>query len=249
MRRMDLQFFIYVAIGFLAQLVDGALGMAFGIIASSAVILLGAPPAIASAAVHAAEIVTTGVSGASHLWNKNVDRRLFFQLVFAGVAGGILGAYVLAGLPEQTIKPIMTIYLALMSAMILARVWGWRLRQWLPSIPALGAGGGFLDAAGGGGWGPLVASTLIAAGDQPRRAIGSANLAEFFVTVSISITFLIQLDLSRYGKLIIGLIVGGAIAAPLAGYLLRVLPTRVTLLMVGIAVATLSAVNLVRLLI
>jgi uncharacterized membrane protein YfcA len=238
----------FVAIGLVAQLVDGALGMAFGIVASSALIFVGAAPAIASAAVHAAEIVTTGVSGVSHLWNRNVDRRLFFQLVFTGAAGGALGAYVLAGLPEPIIKPIMTVYLAVMSAMIVARILGWQLRQWRPRIPLLGAAGGFLDAAGGGGWGPLVASTLIAGGDQPRRAIGSVNLAEFFVTVSVSITFLIQLDFSRYGKLVIGLIIGGAIAAPLAGYLLRVLPTRVALLLVAVAVMAVSAANLISLL-
>ncbi len=244
---MDLDLLTFIAIGFLAQLVDGALGMAFGIIASSSLMLVGTTPAIASAAVHAAEIVTTGVSGASHVWNQNVDRRLLLQLALTGVAGGVVGAYVLAGLPEPIIKPIVTVYLAVMSAIIVARVLGRRFRQWRPRTPLLGAVGGFLDAVGGGGWGPLVASTLIAGGDQPRRAIGSVNLAEFFVTVSISITFLTQLDLSRYGKLVIGLIIGGAAAAPLGGFLLRVLPTRTAMLMIAIALAGVSAVNLISL--
>jgi uncharacterized protein len=141
----------------------------------------------------------------------------------------------------------VTVYLAVMSAIIVARILGRRFRQWRPRTPLLGAAGGFLDAVGGGGWGPLVASTLIAGGDQPRRAIGSVNLAEFFVTVSISITFLTQLDLSRYGKLVIGLIIGGAAAAPLAGFLLRVLPTRTAMLMIAIALAGVSAVNLISL--
>jgi uncharacterized protein len=228
-------------------MVDGALGMAFGVIASSSLIAMGAPPAIASASVHTAEIVTTGISGASHIWNKNVDREIFFKLVVAGVAGGVVGAYILTGLPEHIVKPIVTIYLACMAALIFARVRGWQLKRWQPPVPTIGAGGGFLDAIGGGGWGPLVASTLIATGDNPRRTVGSVNLAEFFITVSISITFFTQLDLARYGKLVIGLIIGGALAAPLAGYLLRILPTRVAMILVGIVVAVLTVINLVSL--
>ena len=244
---MDLQILIFIAIGFFAQMIDGALGMAFGVIASSSLMAIGATPAIASAAVHAAEIVTTGISGASHIWNKNVDRKLFFKLVATGVGGGVLGAYVLTGIPEHIIKPIVTVYLAAMAGLILARIMGWKLKHWQPPVPVIGAVGGFLDAIGGGGWGPLVASTLIAGGDSPRRAVGSVNLAEFFITISVSVAFFTQLDLAQYGKLVIGLIIGGALAAPLAGYLLRILPTRVALILVGIVIAALSVVNLVGL--
>jgi uncharacterized protein len=241
---MDVQLLTFIVIGFLAQMVDGALGMAFGVIASTCLMATGAPPAIASAAVHAAEIVTTGLSGASHLWNRNVDRRLFLQLVVTGVIGGVVGAYVLTGLPEEIVKPIVTVYLAAMALLIFLRLLGWSLRTWRPPVPAIGAVGAFLDAIGGGGWGPLVTSTLVATGDKPRRSVGSANLAEFFITISISATFLTQLDLARYGKPVIGLIVGGALAAPLAGYLLRILPTRTAMALVGVVVAGLSAVNL-----
>jgi uncharacterized membrane protein YfcA len=244
---MDLGILTFIAIGFLAQMVDGALGMAFGVIASSTLMATGAPPAIASAAVHAAEIATTGLSGISHLWHKNVDRQLFWSLVITGMAGGVLGAYVLTGLPEPVIKPIVTVYLAAMAVLIIARVLGWKLKQWHPPTPMIGAGGGFLDAIGGGGWGPLTASTLIAGGDSPRRAVGSVNLAEFFVTVSISVTFLTQLDLAQYGKVVLGLVIGGALAAPLAGYLLRVLPPRMALILVAVVVAALSLMNLMRL--
>jgi uncharacterized protein len=205
------------------------------------------PPAIASATIHAAEVVTTAISGASHLWNRNVDRTLFFKLVITGVCGGVLGAYVLTGLPETVIKPVVTIYLSAMSILILARVLGWKFNRWKPPIPIVGAGGGFLDSVGGGGWGPLVASTLMASGGQPRRTVGSVNLAEFFVTLSVSVAFLTQLDLARYGKLALGLIIGGAMAAPLAGYLLRILPTRVALTLVCIVLSGLSLVNLASL--
>ena len=244
---MDFQILTFVAIGFLAQMVDGALGMAFGVIASSSLMAIGAPPAIASAAVHAAEIVTTGISGASHIWNKNVDRKLFFKLVTTGVCGGVLGAYVLTGVPEHIIKPIIAVYLVAMAGLIFARILGWTLKRWQPPAPVIGAGGGFLDAIGGGGWGPLVASTLIAGGDNPRHAVGSVNLAEFFITVSVSVAFFTQFDLAQYGKLILGLIIGGALAAPLAGYFLRVLPSRVALILVGIVVSGLSLINVVSL--
>ena len=130
---MDLQYLILIAIGFAAQMVDGALGMAFGVIATSSLIATGVPPVIASAAVHAAEVVTTAISGASHVWNRNVDRRLVFKLVITGVCGGVFGAYVLTGLPENVIKPVVTVYLGAMAVLILARVLGWKLDRWRPS--------------------------------------------------------------------------------------------------------------------
>jgi uncharacterized membrane protein YfcA len=241
---VDTQFLIFVGIGFLAQMVDGALGMAFGVIASSSLMVTGASPAIASAAVHAAEIVTTAISGASHVWNKNVDRKLFTKLVVTGVAGGVLGAYVVTGLPEHIVRPLAAIYLAAMATLIFVRILKRRFKFWQPPATAVGGAGGFLDAIGGGGWGPLVASTLIAGGDPPRKAVGSVNLAEFFITVSVSVTFLTQLDLSKYGLAVLGLIVGGAMAAPLAGYLLRVLPMRAAMIMIGCVIAVLSVVNL-----
>jgi uncharacterized membrane protein YfcA len=241
---MDPQIALFAGIGFLAQVIDGALGMAFGVIASSSLIAFGAPPAIASAAVHAAEIVTTGVSGASHVWHRNVERKLFLSLVATGVIGGGLGAYVLTGLPEEIVKPIVTVYLFVMGLVIFARVMKLLPRKTKAPAPAIGGAGGFLDAIGGGGWGPLVASTLIATGDEPRRAIGSVNLAEFFVTLTISVTFFTQLDLANYGKIVLGLVIGGALAAPLAGYLLKIIPARAALILVGVVVTVLSAVNL-----
>lgn len=245
---MNSEIVIFAVVGFVAQMVDGALGMAFGVIASSSLIAFGVPPVFASAAVHAAEIVTTGVSGASHVWHRNVDRALFVRLAVAGVAGGIVGAYVLTGLPEQIIKPIVTIYLIAMAVLILARVRGWYLHNHRPPIPVMGTAGGFLDAIGGGGWGPLVASTLIASGEHPRSSIGSVSLAEFFVTIAISVTFFTQIDLASYGLIVLGLVLGGILAAPLAGYLIRILPPRYALVLVGCVVGTLGVVNVVALL-
>jgi uncharacterized membrane protein YfcA len=241
---MDSSVFLFVAIGFGAQMVDGALGMAFGVIASSSLIAFGAPPAIASASVHAAEIVTTGISGASHVWNRNVDKGLFLRLVVTGALGGIAGAYAVTVVPEEFVRPVVTVYLLFMAVLIFLRVLKKLPRRWDMPVPPVGAAGGFLDAFGGGGWGPLVASTLMAKGDEPRRTIGSVNLAEFFVTTAASVTFLTQLDLSQYFNIVIGLIIGGALAAPLAGYLLRIIPPRAALILVGLVLTGISAVNI-----
>ena len=167
--------------------------------------------------------------------------------MITGICGGVFGAYILTGLPEEIITPIVTVYLGAMAVLIFARVWGWKLDRWKPPTPVVGAGGGFLDAVGGGGWGPIVASTLLASGKDPRRTVGSVNLAEFFVTLSISVAFLVQLDIASYGKLALGLIIGGALAAPLAGYFLRILKTRVVLALVGVVIVGLTLVNLTHL--
>jgi uncharacterized membrane protein YfcA len=152
----------------------------------------------------------------------------------------------LTGLPEDIIKPIVTFYLAAMAALIFARVLG-KTFAWRPPVPGVGASAGFLDAIGGGGWGPLASSTLLATGENPRKTIGSVNTAEFFITVAISITFLTQLDLAQYGRIVLGLVIGGALAAPLAGYLISVLPPRRALILVGCVVTAVSTVNLVGL--
>jgi uncharacterized membrane protein YfcA len=244
---MDAELILFIAIGFVAQIVDGALGMAFGVIVTSALLTTGVSAPAASAAVHAAEMVTTGISGASHVWNRNVDRSLFLKLAVTGVCGGVLGAYVLTGLPEEIIKPFLAVYLACMTILIGARIAGWSFSRWKPPVPAVGGAGGFLDAVGGGGWGPLVASTLIATGGNPRKAIGSVNLAEFFVTTSVSVAFVLQRELATYGKIVLGLVIGGAMAAPLAGLILKKLPPRAAMILVGIVVASLSVVNIARL--
>lgn len=244
---MELDFALFVFIGFFAQLVDGALGMAFGVISTSSLIALGTPPAIASAAVHTAEIATTGISGASHIWHRNVNWALFRRLVIPGVIGGVVGAYVLTELPEEIVKPLVTLYLAAMAVMIFLRIAAKLRRRWEIPIPILGSAGAFLDAIGGGGWGPIVTSTLLAKGDEPRWTIGSVNTAEFVITIAISLTFLSQLDLSQHLTVIGGLVLGGALAAPLAGYLVKKLPQRLLLILVGAVIATLTLVNLVSL--
>ncbi len=240
---------LYVALGFAAQLVDGALGMAYGLICTSALLATGAPPALASASVHAAEVVTTGLAGGSHLWHRNVDWRLFRRLAPAGVAGGALGAYVLTELPAEVVRPLVTAYLLGITALIAWRLFTGRAARPVRAlgVAPVGAGGGFLDAVGGGGWGSLVTSTLVARGECPRHAIGSAGLAEFLVTAAISGTFLATLDLAAYGRVVLGLIIGGALAAPFAGWFSRVMPPRALMGAVAVVVGGLGVHGLVRL--
>jgi uncharacterized membrane protein YfcA len=238
----------YIVLGFGAQLVDGALGMAYGLIATSVLLASGAPPAIASASVHAAEMVTTGLAGASHVWHRNVDWPMFRRLASAGILGGVLGAYILTELPEKPVKVFVTIYLAGMTLLIVRRLVQGRVarKRVIGTVP-IGLGGGFLDAIGGGGWGPVVNSTLIAQGDSPRHSIGSVSLAEFFITAAISVTFAMALDLAAYGRVVLGLIIGGALAAPFAGWFSRVLPQRVLMGLVAVVVGVLCIYNFVRL--
>lgn len=251
-------FLLFVLVGFLAQLVDGALGMAYGTLSSTVLLSLGVPPAQASAMIHAAECVTTGISGISHIVYRNVDWKLFARLAPAGIVGGVLGAYVLTSFNQIFLKACVVAYLAMLGVLILRRA-----LVGLPDAPPnlkgalpLGLIGGFLDASGGGGWGPVVASTLMGRGHTPRYVIGTVNTSEFFVTVSISAAFVWavvngRLDvaggLQGLGAAVGGLVLGGVIAAPLAGKVTQLLPARWLMGLVGFVVISLALYQGVKL--
>lgn len=242
---------LFVAVGFLAQMVDGALGMAYGVISSSVLMAFGVPPAAASATIHVAEVFTTGASATSHILHKNVEWRLFWPLMLAGVVGGSAGAYLLTQLDGNKVKPFVSAYLACIGAYILYRTWRRSRPHEVPQfmVPPLGLAGGFLDAIGGGGWGPMVTSTLVGAGKEPRRAIGTVNAAEFFVTVAVSAAFLFVLLTGQWRGTVFrqqawsvgGLILGGILAAPLAGWVVKVIPARALQWGVGLLILALSA--------
>ncbi|NKE45825.1 sulfite exporter TauE/SafE family protein [Roseomonas frigidaquae] len=234
---------LFTAVGFLAQVIDGAIGMAYGLTATSVLVSLGTHPAVASASVHAAEIFTTGASGFAHWRLKNVDARLLARLALPGIAGGIAGALLASALPMQIIRPLVSAYLLGMGGLILWRAL--RPPQSRPGRPVtlLGLAGGFLDAAGGGGWGPIVTSTLIGRGDVPRIAIGSTNAAEFFVALAITIAFFSAIGLELW-QAILGLVLGGVLAAPFAALIARHLPARKLMLLVGVVIMLLSLRNL-----
>ncbi|HKA99849.1 MAG TPA: sulfite exporter TauE/SafE family protein [Methyloceanibacter sp.] len=232
---------LYVIIGFVAQMIDGAIGMAYGVTASSVLLSLGLPPATASACVHAAETFTTGASGLAHWRFGNVDKKLLLRLAIPGMIGGAIGAYLLTELPGEALKPYISAYLLVLGGFIV-----WKALEVRPlkvpeprAVAPLGLVGGALDAMGGGGWGPIVTSTLLGQGTTPRYAIGSVNLAEFFVTLVISATFLFTVGLSLW-PIIAGLIIGGVIAAPFAAMATKHIPDKVLMLIVGCVVTLLS---------
>lgn len=248
---MDSDFFVFAAVGFAAQLVDGALGMAYGVVSTTTLLAMGVSPANASASVHAAKVFTGAASAISHVVHKNVGWRLLALLSAGGIVGGVVGTYVLTSIDGDLIKPFVVAWLGLMGLVILYRAWkGVRPKpfSWRSPLP-LGLVGGFFDSVGGGGWGPVVTSTLMGSGADPRQAIGTTNAAEFFVASAISAAFLASLlsghweteGLRDHVSSVLGLIAGGIVAAPIAGWMTKVLPLRALTWIVGALVTGLAA--------
>ena len=237
----------FILIGFAAQLVDGALGMAFGTISSTLLISAGVAPAAASASVHIVETFTTGLSAISHSVMRNVDWRMLARLVIPGVIGGILGAYVLSNTLPDVARPIVLAYLALIGAYLLWR--GFRHKPHIRKpkiVEPLGLVGGFLDAAGGGGWGAVVTSNLLIQGANPRTTIGTVNTAEFFLTVTISATFIATLGWENFTQATLGLLIGGVIAAPFGAVLAKRIAAHLLMMMVGVVLMLTSAYGIWR---
>jgi len=242
---MTLTVLEYILMGFVAQLIDGALGMAYGVSLTSFLLTSGLAPSVASASVHTSEVFTTFVSGLSHFKVGNIDKKLFKELVVSGSIFACFGAYLLVNIPTWFMKPIVSLYLGIMGVLILLRSFNRDPPTYKLNRSILAAIGGFLDALGGGGWGPIVASTLIADGEDPAKTIGSVNLAEFFVTICQSLAFLTMLGL-RNLHIILGLIIGGVIAAPLGAIACKKIPRRALMLLVSVLLICLSVRGLCR---
>jgi uncharacterized membrane protein YfcA len=240
-------FWSAVAIGLLAQAVDGALGMAYGVTASTFLLGMGASPAVASASVHIAEIFTTGVSGVAHVKYGNVNRKLFLRLLLPGILGAVLGVLVVTQIDGRVLKPYISAYLLIIGVYILSKAFRHiRARQREPRhVTKLALFGGFVDSVGGGGWGPVVTSTLVGSGNDPRTTIGSVNFAEFFLTLATAASFTL-LAVEGTWPIVAGLVVGGLFAAPFAALLCRALSTRALLVSVGLLITLLSSWNLYR---
>ena len=235
-----------ILIGFAAQMVDGALGMAFGQISSTLLISTGVPPAAASAGVHTAETFTTAVSAISHVAHRNVDWRLFFRLVIPGVIGGVIGAYVLT-LGAERAKPFVLVYLTALGLYLFYRGIMHRHTERQPRIVGpIGLVGGFLDAAGGGGWGGIVTSNLLVQGSNPRKTIGTVNTAEFFLTVTISATFIFTLGWEAFTTATLGLLIGGVCAAPFGAKVAKRVNPDTLLTFVGALLTLVSLYGLYR---
>ncbi|SHL03515.1 TSUP family transporter [Hymenobacter psychrotolerans] len=232
-------FYIFVGIGFAAQLIDGLLGMGYGVVTAISLMSMNIAPAAVSASIHTAEMFASGASGYHHYRFGNVNKRLFKALLIPGVLGAILGAYLLATFGETYagyVKPLLAGYLLLLGLRIISKAFSKpgprKKHKWLGF---LAAAGGFLDSFGGGGWGPLVSSTLIAGGRTPQYVIGSVSVTEFFVTFASAVTFFATLGISHW-QIVLGLIVGGVAAAPLAARLAGRLPVRWMFIGVGLMV-------------
>ena len=235
-------FFWFLAVGFIAQTIDGALGMAYGITSNSILLGIGVPPASASAWVHLAEVFTTLASGISHLKLGNVKWDLARSLLIPGVVGAVLGAYFLSSIDGEQVKPYVALYLFIMGIVILRKV----IRKKKPtpktkdkSIPYLALVGGFADTTGGGGWGPIVNSTLMGRGQTPRYAIGTVNFVEFFIAVAGASTFFLFLDHISWAA-VLGLILGGLIAAPFAAVICKRVQPQTLMILVGVLIIVLS---------
>lgn len=236
----------FIAVGFAAQLVDGALGMAFGVITNTLLVsVLGVPPAQASQRVHIVECFTTAVSGLSHLLHGNIDARLFARLAIPGVVGGVTGAYVLSSLSSDTVRPFVLLYLSGIGVYLLVRgLFYPPTFKVAKHVAPLGLVGGLLDAAGGGGWGPIVTSNLLIQGAEPRKVIGTVSASEFFLTLAVSATFIWQLGIADLAGATGGLLIGGVMAAPLGALVAKRFPANIMLTLVGVVLTATSGYGL-----
>jgi uncharacterized membrane protein YfcA len=247
---LDKNFHWMVLAGFLAQLVDGALGMGYGVTSATILLSAGVNLSAISGSIHTAEIFASGASGYSHYKFGNVNKKLFKILVVPGVLGAIAGAILLSKYGDthaQYLKPIMAAYTLFLGLRILSNAFReqkitkkFKNYRWLAGV------GGFLDSFGGGGWGPIVTTTLITKGRSPRFVIGSVSLTEFFVTLASAFTFFTLLGVSHW-QVIVALIIGGLLAAPVAAKLTGKLPKKTSFILLGILVIIWSMRILVKL--
>ncbi|WP_309621245.1 sulfite exporter TauE/SafE family protein [Novosphingobium sp.] len=238
----------FIGVGFAAQLVDGALGMAFGVISNTLLVgVLGVPPALASQRVHLVECFTTATSGISHLLHGNVDKRLFFRLLIPGVTGGVLGAYVLTSLDAAVVKPFVLLYLSGIGIYLLYKGFAHEHEhREARHIAPLGLFGGFLDAAGGGGWGPVVTSNLLIQGADPRKVVGTVNAVEFFLTIAVSAAFIWHLGFADLAGATLGLLIGGLLAAPFGAWAAKHFNPKTMLVLVGVVLTATSLYGVYR---
>jgi uncharacterized membrane protein YfcA len=243
-------YLLIACVGFLAQLIDGALGMAYGTVSAAVLLSIGVTPVNASASVHTAQVFTCAASGLSHIWHRNVLWPVFWRLVIPGVIGATVGAAVLVNLEQSVIKPWISAYLAGLGLLILYRVLRPSRRRKPPATDAatipVGFVGAMADSIGGGGWGPIATSTLVGRGHEPRFTVGSVSSAEFVVKSASAATFFVVLGMTHL-EVVLPLIAGGILAAPFGGYLARLVPARLMMLMIGAVIVLLSAWQIMRL--
>jgi uncharacterized protein len=243
-------FFIYLGVGVIAQMIDGTLGMGYGATATSFLMGSGLNPAISSTAIHLSEMFTTGASAISHHRFGNINKKLFKTLLIPGVLGAMVGAYLLSDrIDGDALKPFIALYMICLGVVIIRKAYQMSAKKRkTKNLGILAAFGGFMDAVGGGGWGPIVTSTLLGRGRDPRYTIGSVNAAEFAVAFSSGLVFLFFLGQNSW-QVASGLIIGGLIAAPLSAKLTGKLPRKPAMIAVGITIIILSLRTLYKILV
>jgi len=243
------EFLIFFGIGIIAQMVDGTLGMGYGATSTSFLLAYGVPPAISSTGVHVSEMFTTGASAISHYKYGNINKKLVKHLLIPGVLGSITGAYLLSdAIDGDVIKPFIALYMIVLGVIIIRKALQNNIiKKKTKYLGFLASFGGFMDAVGGGGWGPIVTSTLLGRGRQPRYTIGSVNAAEFAVSFASGVTFMLFGGIQGW-QVIIGLILGGVIAAPIAAKLVNKIQRKPMMIAVGILIIILSLRTLSKLL-
>ena len=243
------EFLIFFCIGVFAQLVDGTLGMGYGATSTSFLLAYGIPPAISSTGVHVAEMFTTGASAISHHRFGNINKKLVKHLLIPGVLGSIAGAYLLSDVIDgNAIKPFIAVYMIALAIIIIRKAMQKNIiKKKTKRLNILASFGGFMDSVGGGGWGPIVTSTLLGNGRNPRYTIGSVNAAEFAVAFASGVTFMFFGGIQGW-QVIIGLILGGVIAAPIAAILVNRIKRKPMMILVGVLIIVLSLKTLSKLL-
>jgi uncharacterized membrane protein YfcA len=251
-KNLDDNFVWYLLAGFVAQMIDGSLGMAYGVSVTTFLQSLGLPaitPAVASASMHASEIFTTGSSSLVYMRFKNINMKLFKILVWPGIMGAIIGAILVSYISKEYvafIKPLVAIYTLILGILILRRALKKSMiTSKIKNIFPVAFSGGFLDSIGGGGWGPIVTSSLLAGGRNMRYAVGSAHLAKMFVAIVSTITFFITIGIGHW-QIIFGLVIGGMIAAPFSIYLSNKIPIKKGLILVAILIIVLSLRTIIQ---
>ncbi|MBW4889557.1 TSUP family transporter [Mucilaginibacter sp. HMF5004] len=239
-------FYYFFIAGFIFSMIDGAIGMSYGVTSTTFSLTMGIPPAVASMGVHLSEILSNGIAGWMHYRMGNVNWRLFWLLLIPGAIGAGLGAFLISSLEHYSTytKPVVSLYTLILGGVILSKAFKPKYKRAsgkIKRISLLGFGGGFIDAVGGGGWGSIVLSSLIAGGRNPRFSLGTVKLSRFFIALISSVTFILMLANSNSKwEAVLGLIVGSALASPIAARISNKISTKAIMVSVGVIVILIS---------
>jgi uncharacterized membrane protein YfcA len=246
-------FYWMLLVGFLAEIVAGSMGMGYGVICTTILLILNVPAPVISASIHSAEVFTTGAGGLSHYKLGNVNKKLIKRLAIPAIIGAVLGALALSYLGEnyaKATKPFLAMYTMYLGIRILQNAFRKKKSNVISirkktNIQRLGFFGGFIDSFGGGGWGPVVTGTFIKNGRSPKYVIGSSTVAKFILTVASAITFIFTVGIQHW-NIVAGLLIGGIITAPFSAMLTAKLPVRKMFIAVGLLVIFMSLITIYR---